>query len=48
MRNWTVEYTTDKENRRTDNISASNYTEAYLEFTFRSPSNYEIISITEN
>ena len=47
MKTWIVEYTTNLEDRLTASVNADNYTQAYLEFTFRVPIHYIIVSLTE-
>lgn len=43
---WDIEYTPDKEKRETVSLNAKTLTEAYLLFTMRFPSHYEITNIT--
>ena len=46
MKTWTVEYSTNMEDRHTDTIKAETYTEAYARFSINEP-DYIIVSIEE-
>ena len=47
MKEWVIEYSTNKEDRLTAIVKGKTFTDAYVNFTLQFPKEYEITEITE-